>query len=442
MKQSRFTRVAVGGFIALTMVAAACGSDNKSSETTAAPATTGAATETTGASETSAPAETTPETFAPPTGEPIKIGTTLWTAEMVSLTIKLPGIKAAIEQINAHGGINGRPLEFDYCGATDANTGEACARQMVADGVVATIEDANMLAEANSTKILNDAGIAQIDPFINGADSLNSPNVFMMCPPTPIDYAAVVGYAKEAGLKTVHFLAGEMSQSDNSVNSATTAAQYYGLETTGRTGIPMTAADYLPQMQEAANVNSDVNLAIIAPFMTNLLLQAADQLGVPAKLGLGEGQFNADQLAQYGKSGGALDGSLLVSCVPPYSAADKYPKVKEGLDAINAYYEETKDELAAPNKLTTYAMRSYIAVQAFATMARGLDEVTAESVLAALQSPDTSIDLGLDHPWTPATKGPEGYASVSNTWEYLCTVKDGKSVLFQDEPIDAALPFK
>jgi ABC-type branched-subunit amino acid transport system substrate-binding protein len=422
MRITRFHRRAAASVLALAMLASACGSDDKDSEATT----------------TTAASETTETTAAPPTGEPIKFGTTIWTLPQISLEIRIPGIKAAVEDINAHGGIAGRPVEWVYCPAADANEGEACARKMVDEGVVATVSDANLSAEQASVQILADAGIPQIDPFVNSPEALNNPNVFIFSASTPIEYAAVVGFMKEKGLKSIHFLAGAMGAAQNSVDSVTKAAEYYDMEIVGRTDIPLSATDYSPYVAEADDAGADVNMTIIAPFMSGLLLQAAQQLGVQAKVGLSEAQFNADTVRDFAPE---LEGSLMVSSVPPISAADDYPEMKRAVEAINAYFEESNDPNAAPGKLSTLSLRSWVATQAFATVANEIEgDITAASVKEAFGKAD--IDTGLDKPWKPGTQGPASYTRVSNAWMYLSEVKGGKTVLFQKDPIDALVPFK
>ena len=73
----------------------------------------------------------------------------------------LEGLKAAVAAVNAAGGINGRPLQLEFCdGKFDPNAEINCARQLVSKKVVAAI-DPFFTADASGTafKILQDAGI-------------------------------------------------------------------------------------------------------------------------------------------------------------------------------------------------------------------------------------------------------------------------------------------
>jgi ABC-type branched-subunit amino acid transport system substrate-binding protein len=140
---------------AMALVAASCGSDSDSSSD--APADTDAAVEETVADTT--PSETEPETteptdtaapdteapdggegflaLAPPDGEPIIVG-------MVN-TEGSPGLdfpeistsaQAAVDFLNEHGGMGGRPIEIEFCDASGApETSQACSQELAGKGV-------------------------------------------------------------------------------------------------------------------------------------------------------------------------------------------------------------------------------------------------------------------------------------------------------------------
>jgi len=431
----RMKRVAAA-LISLAVIAGACSDDEETTSSSDATETS-AATETTGAGEeTTVPGET----CEPATGEPIKFGTTIWTLEIISLNIKLPGIEAAVKRINDCGGVNGRPLEWVYCGAADANEGEACVRDMIDEGVVATVADANLAAEVPSMTILQDAGVPQIDPFANSPESLNSGNVYMMCPPTPIEYAAIPVAMAEKGYTTYYYFAGQTSSAQNSVNAVDGAAAFVGgLENVGRVDVPLTAADYLPQMQATLDAGADIVVPIIAPFMTALVLQSAEQLGEPVKVGLSFGQFSAGQYDEYGD---ILEGSLLVSCTPPKANAADFPLVQQAYDDIQAYYEESGDEKASPENLSTLAIRAYLSVLAFAQVASSVETVDSASLKAAMDANTEGIDIGLTEPWVTGTPGPEPYTRVFNGTLYVVEVVNGQPELLLPEPIDALAPFR
>lgn len=415
----------------LALATAGCGSDDESSNDSTA--TSAGATESTEAISTGEPA-------GEPTGEPIKIGNMIWSIPAANLQMRVTGVKAAVLGINESGGINGRPIELVTCEATDAPSGEQCARDLIDADVVATVGDGNLIAEAASTALLNEAGIPQIDPFISTPEALASPNVFLLGPGSPVNFAGVVQGMHIRGQKSFHQFSGSLSTSQNSVNSTTKAAEFYGIEIVGdRTEIPVSAADYSPFVAAATDVAADVQLAILGPSQVDLLMQVADQLGEKLTLGLSQGVFNQDQIDQFGES--VLEGSTMAFTVPPLTAADQFPVVQQFLDENAAYYASSNDERAAPGKVSSIAFNAWLDVVAFQQVVTGMDEISAATVLDAMNTVE-DIDLGLTHPWTPSAEGAPGFERSSYPWLYISTIEDGQIKLVQEEPIDGLEPWR
>lgn len=428
-RNARVTGLLVAGVLAI----AACSSDDAAApDTTSAPATTDAPATT--------EAEPTETTYAEPSGEPVKIGTSLWEFEMAGLDVKLPGIEAAVRRVNATGGIQGRPLEWIYCGGIDNIQGEQCAQKMVDEHVVATVGDANLFAEVTSTEIQAKAGIPMIEPFVSSTETLANPYVYTVCPPPAMEYDAIPAAMKAAGYTSYFYLAGSSGAAQSNMVSVEEAAAYYGgLENRGQTTLPMTAVDVLAQTQTAGDAAADINLSIIPPNVSALVLAAAEQLGLHVPFGAQFGQFTAAQREEYSD---VLDGSIFVSCTPPPSDLADYPLIQQAYDDIAAYYEETGDELANPDTLSHLAVQSYLGVMAFAAAARTLDTIDAASLAEALNTTTDGYDIGLDEPWMPSVKGPDPYPAVSNGNIYLILFKDGELSLLDDAPIDSLLPFR
>src|SRR5262249_1903279 len=116
---------------ATTTAAAPTASTNAASPTSAAASpTTGAASPTTGAGVTSTSAAT-----GPAAGTAIKIRVM---GQLQATGFAFPEIQDAakieISELNATGGINGRPVDAEYCNDKgDANDAGACARQAVSN---------------------------------------------------------------------------------------------------------------------------------------------------------------------------------------------------------------------------------------------------------------------------------------------------------------------
>jgi branched-chain amino acid transport system substrate-binding protein len=139
---------------ALAMLAASCSSDSSAAPTTTAPATTmpvttmtGATTATTtaatGGSTTSAAVTTTTPanndpttafaTLAPPTGPQIVMGlvNTEGAPGLDFPDIRID-IQAAVDYLNQHGGLGGRPIKIENCTAKGSpESSQSCAQELV-----------------------------------------------------------------------------------------------------------------------------------------------------------------------------------------------------------------------------------------------------------------------------------------------------------------------
>jgi branched-chain amino acid transport system substrate-binding protein len=151
----RTTRTVPAAIAALALVLAGCGGDDDDAAdpdgteaaTTEAPATAavdtiadttaGETTETTGADTTEA---TTGEAPAEPTGEPIKIGAlTSLTGNFGPWGLQVQdGMRLAVDDINAAGGVDGRPLELVVADdQSNAEEGTSQFERLVEEGVIA-----------------------------------------------------------------------------------------------------------------------------------------------------------------------------------------------------------------------------------------------------------------------------------------------------------------
>ena len=223
---SRFTRKKAFAVCATAaLVIAACGDDDDdaaddSTATTAAAPTTEAAPATAEPEATSAPAttEAVSETTAapeastapePPTGEPIKIGIlTSITTNFAPWGLQVrDGAQLAVDDINAAGGVDGRPLELVI--EDDQNAAEEAVpafERLLEEGVVgiggvisSTVGGAvSPLAEQN-----------QMPTFLvkSGAETILTPDsryMFRTClPAAPMVAPPIIEYAEQNGLAKI-----------------------------------------------------------------------------------------------------------------------------------------------------------------------------------------------------------------------------------------------
>lgn len=143
-------------------------------------------------------------------GEPIVIGSSgPQTGQAFNQPEQVEGLEAAVNAVNAAGGINGRPLKLEFCdGKFDPNAEINCARQLVAKKVAVAI-DPNFTADASGTayKILDGAGI----PYLTRGgvpSTLTSRNAFLIGGGTPGWYSGAASALVSGGATNVTILVG------------------------------------------------------------------------------------------------------------------------------------------------------------------------------------------------------------------------------------------
>src|SRR6202022_3256289 len=90
----------------------------------------------------------------------------------VDSSVERDTVRAYMQAVNSAGGINGRQVEYVWCDSKyDASAAGSCARQMIAQNVLAVVGLTAPLGEDNEIRTLTKAGI----PVIGG---LGTPNEF------------------------------------------------------------------------------------------------------------------------------------------------------------------------------------------------------------------------------------------------------------------------
>jgi len=162
-------RGVLGALAAAVLIAAAgCGGSNDNNTSTTSGSSGGSA------STTAAPA------VKKPTGTPYKLAVLDDDPTQPENEI-FDTVKATIDEVNAAGGVNGRPLSAEHCsGQVNQNASAACARKVVADtSVISTV--GNFLANgAGSAGILDKGQVASLGNFATAPDEYSCHACFPM----------------------------------------------------------------------------------------------------------------------------------------------------------------------------------------------------------------------------------------------------------------------
>lgn len=402
------------------MVAAACSSSgdddatDESTETTAADTSADESgdegTEADGEGDESADED------AAASSEPILV--------MVTGTIESPafgvpsaplGAQIAIDEVNAAGGIDGRPLELLVCNdELDPSIATGCVQTAVQEGAVALVGGLSVF-EAPLVPLLEAEGIAWVANTL--ADVSASPNLF----PVGADgVTAFVGIGAASILRGCESPAIVVSASSTPNNTGDLRA---GIEAYGGTvagEFQATGPDFAPIVESAIAEGADCIASGVSPVeLPGLLSAVAGRLPITT-----------------------VDGSL------PQPLLDGLGEAANGIHAVSGFLlpgsgdprvlalEEASLAVAPDVGLDQFWFTGYIGVKLVAEALTGADEVSAAATLEAM-STISGFDTGVGPILDFTTPNP--IASVSqlfNTELYLWEIQGGAYTLLQDETVD------
>lgn len=360
----------VVGLIAVScLIAAACGSDEAS---TAQNGTT---------------AKNEPAGSQPPADsvDPIKAMVLLDESDAMGLsyTTKRAAMQAAVEDINATGGLgdSGRPVELEFCVTQfDPNLAQQCARDAAADDSILALVGMITNYPDLVNPILEENSIASVGTEPYGAADGTSPNAF------PI----IAGYiSATAGMATVLADVGgatnisvihvDVPSALASVDTVRQALESRGLELVNAIPVPIGKADV--SAETAAALEGSDGIALLTDPATAInVIEAMNQQGSDAAVSGSGGQFSAEALAGLGDSGdGVLLSNWFASDDVDEPGVQEYLRVMETYDTV-----QNSDDMAKSG---------YTAMLLLDEAVRGLDTIDRASILERLQQMD-AFDTG------------------------------------------------
>jgi branched-chain amino acid transport system substrate-binding protein len=385
---------------AIALVLAACGSSNSSSAAGSAAAKSGSSA--------------------------ITVGTAISVnSPVLNDSERKAGVEAAISDINAAGGINGHQVKLDFCDTQYSVNGEIdCARQMVSDHVVAVINP-DFLADQTGEpyKILAQAGIPVVGDSGLSPAGMASPNSFPLAGGMPGWVFGADDNAIRAGATKVAI-----------VSDTNPAAEFAGhLAAAG-----LALAKVKPVAVITADPSSDptfssaaakataggVNGIVVAMAPTNLpkfvvAVRQAGYKGIISSLSA----IVPNQIIAALKT--AANGILLSSQTAQVTDTSN-PGVAKFLADMKKYQPSAV--------LDERTETGWAAMMLFDKVTASLSSFTAASVMQAMKSVSTPIDLQIIGPWKSvgATSPIKTFPQLGfNPTVSYGVVKDGQTVTDQ-----------
>jgi branched-chain amino acid transport system substrate-binding protein len=215
---------------------------------------------------------------------------------------ELIGCQMAIDEINAKGGILGRPVELIVEDSTSGDAGTAVmkARKLIGrDKVDFLLGNTNSALSLAMAEVSNEQGIVHIVPgghtdAVTGASC--HWNVFRVCSTTQMEANAVADALIKAYGRKFYYLTFDYAFGHTLEAGLIKAATALGGSRVGGDLVPLGTSDYSSYLIKAQGANPDVILFLIAgDDMTNALKQAV-QFGLDKKVHLAGAQQELEPL--------------------------------------------------------------------------------------------------------------------------------------------------
>ncbi|HEX3512161.1 MAG TPA: ABC transporter substrate-binding protein [Solirubrobacteraceae bacterium] len=391
-------RLGVVGTIAASVALGACGSSSHRTTPTTPAAT--------------------PRTI--PSGVPIKVmiaGTLDGPTELPELP---HGAEAAADQINAEGGVKGRPIDVIVCDDNNPSP-DACARKAVSEHVAAVVG-----SQSNGINpILEASGIPQVGPYPFINDDYTQPNSF----PVSAGSAAAGGAVKLLAGLGIHkivplALTGASATSTAVSFMQQTAAKTPGITISSTIGLPFPSTDLSAEVSKAASSGAEAMVVLAFPTQNVQVLQAARAAGVTQKLVFSSATF-PQALVDHLKS--AANGVYTISSFLPVSST---------APAMQRFNREMA-KYAPGQELSDISLNSWAAMQTFAIAATHARTIDARGITRVLPTLGT-IELGVTAPFSFAHAGALSTAPrVVNLGTFGGVVKNGVITALSSTPTPA-----
>ncbi|MGC0365446.1 branched-chain amino acid transport system substrate-binding protein [Rhodococcus sp. 27YEA15] len=331
-------------------------------------------------------------------------------------------VKMAVDEVNATGGINGRPLNVITCDTKgSASNGLACARDMVEKNKVVAFLGGN--SSGGIAQVGQNAGVVSWGPMGDDPSDVANPESFI------IDTSAVgAGNATYLGAKRFDAKSGAvigMQGADAFNQQAVDGFKKAGVDNVELIVAPP-VADYTPYLQKVKDSGADVWTILATSATIGPAISQATQLGITQPLVAFDNAMSNEALEALSQA--TFPNSLALE----KAVSDDVPVWKEYEDQLKKYAPGGKIDNPTDGSVTG----NWINTWSFAQEARKISgDVTAASFRDHLNAL-TAFDSGVQHVMDFTTPGPvPGMPRHFNLWSYPGHARGGKTVLDDKTPV-------
>jgi ABC-type branched-subunit amino acid transport system substrate-binding protein len=326
------------------------------------------------------------------TGSPILVGSEI---PLVSSVYNQPdaktGLQAAVDAVNASGGVKGHPLKLEVCDTTYTVNGElSCARTLVADKVSAVI-DPYILADQSGAEytLFAQAGIAVFGSQGLSPAELNNPDVYPLGSGIPGWAYGTADQMLKAGATKITILITNDPVSEFIATLIEAAVKSGGKSATTVVGDANSDPTFATAAAKATA--GGVNGVILQPAPAALpkIITALKQSDYSGKIGVLSVSFPQ---AVIDALGAAANGVLVDS-----QAAFTTDTANTGVAKFIADMKKYGD-----NTVTDPSLFSWSSVELFAQAISAAATFDSAAIATALKSVSAPINIGTIGPWQSA----------------------------------------
>jgi ABC-type branched-subunit amino acid transport system substrate-binding protein len=355
----------------------------------------------------------------PLTGTPIKVGQIVpVSSPNLSEPELAEGLKASVQALNRSGGINGHPLDLIQCDSQGDPTIEVqCAQSLVADHVVATLEDMTVTKPDEVQAIFSAAGIPRIGLTEDQPSEYQAKTNFDFTGGGVFLLVGMMNGLASKGDKRISMMIPDSPQSGEFHVLFDPIAHSLGLTIVNYVLVSSASGDYSQYVAQAEEHDAQ---GVVLALATSQLVQVAlvaNQLNPKVDFSTGMEGLSLDQLKQLGNF---AKKAIYVCSTPAISDTKNFPGLNEVISDLSANEPHFSVDSASATQILPW-----LAVHSFYEVLKGrtTSPVTPATVTAAYRDAKDIQMNGLIKPWTPSDYQSAGsltslFSNVSNPWMY------------------------
>jgi branched-chain amino acid transport system substrate-binding protein len=330
-----------------------------------------------------------------------------------------PDMQAAVQQINKHGGIKGRPLAIKQCDNHFTPAGSAaCIRQFADDpSVVAMVGVEDDCFSDGSAAVLKQSGLLMLRAIACQPGDLTSPQI------TSIDNGLIltpIGIGTVAAqYKTVSLIGYNLPQSDVLIKLFSDAIKAAGGKVEHVVRYDPTTVDLSAAVSTAIQGNPGAIGMTSGEAQLASAIAAASQQGYKGKIVVGAAQMSAKTLASLGSTANNVIGVATLAPIMAPNAAKTIPAIGE--------YQREVSAVGAPE--TPQGFEAWLTVYQFRDVAEKASKMDRAGLLEALRRLTNWSYLGSNLPVDFSKPGPFPDApNVRTHWGAVLVADNGQWV--------------